>query len=1269
MPVTAPVIVGQSTLALPRGRRGGFALLITITLLAFLVLLLVSLASLTRVETQVAGNSQQLAQARQNALMALNLALGQLQKHAGPDQRVTARADVQPLATSAVPSPYPTTDPASGENLGEATATLLPKIDTYWRATRNRQWTGVWKNGNGSAYDKETPASFNRIPILQSWLISGNESAADTYKPTTAISGLTIASTARDKILDATGKPYRLLVKASAGVATAADLDRTVTAPEIEIKSDQTPGNGGVDTPVGHYAWWVGDEGVKARANLIDPYAAAGTATANLTRRQSAQRPAIEAMTVSGTDGLAPLAPPVALAALADFQTSLGKVFSPVQLGLVNATATLPAELKTRFHDLSVSSRGVLADTKNGGLKTDLSYLLGQASLADFRTTLRAAYGTNTVAPTANAYTPILTSATTPYATIPANASATFPYNAGVGILGNTATWEQLWSFYNLGGLASASPAGAYDSSGRAVSRRQTPTQHGVHPLIVQAKLFYRLRIVGGSAAGDGVNRTGIIHVDTIPLVVLANPYPVDLVPPPNDYQLVIYGANPALVFGSTDTPGDLAVDYATRAFPGGDPVYNGSIRLVLRTNGIAAGEAQIFTIDPDATVNPTIDPERILVAGSSDARLVVMKNEYHPDPPALTYNTGKSIPAAPISRVALKSGPGQLNTVLYMDNNTATSPSVQGHQNLVQFIRFQDYALDLTNGSNPFLIVDPFADGIRVGGGYMMAVTQPPTSDNPVTTNPVRLFSHLQAPFYQFNYRGLTSTAMGAPPGGVQGLVETARTFNKNGSTVTAGGGPNPWFGANLLRPSGSLTTARWGIVNIGEGQQQTVPPASIGGASASDIGFKNFLYDLPRPGRSISSLGQLEHLDPSGLIPPGVTYFENSDAVRYPIVVNSWQVNYPIANSYPHPRVLRQDVFGVLQEHAYHYDGSYLWNDALWDRFYFSTYPQTVPFDFGTDQLVNSRYRPFRDRSIVPWDEESAFRGDGDPSTAANSRIAAQNLMVDGAFNINSTSVEAWKAVFSSLKNVPVGKETTPNAPYARTLTTDTLAESTDAATGVSPNSWNGFRDLSRTEIQKLAEEMVVEVRKRGPFLSLADFVNRRLLPGRTSSAATTTDPLGLGLSGALQAALDRAINLEANIDPKFRVQAKGFVQMNNASSNANHNAMRDYDYRMANALAGFPGYTLQGDVLSALAPTLSARSDTFTIRTYGDSVNPATGEVTGRAWCEAVVQRTPDYVVSSGAGGNAPHETPAVNSTNATFGRRFQIVSFRWISAEDI
>ena len=73
-------------------RRRGFALIITIVLVAFLVLILVGLATFTRVETQVASNSRELAKARQNALFALNVATGDLQRTAGPDRRVTATA-------------------------------------------------------------------------------------------------------------------------------------------------------------------------------------------------------------------------------------------------------------------------------------------------------------------------------------------------------------------------------------------------------------------------------------------------------------------------------------------------------------------------------------------------------------------------------------------------------------------------------------------------------------------------------------------------------------------------------------------------------------------------------------------------------------------------------------------------------------------------------------------------------------------------------------------------------------------------------------------------------------------------------------------------------------------------------------------------------------------------------------------------------------------------------------------------------------------------
>ena len=101
--------------------------------------------------------------------------------------------------------------------------------------------------------------------------------------------------------------------------------------------------------------------------------------------------------------------------------------------------------------------------------------------------------------------------------------------------------------------------------------------------------------------------------------------------------------------------------------------------------------------------------------------------------------------------------------------------------------------------------------------------------------------------------------------------------------------------------------------------------------------------------------------------------------------------------------------------------------------------------------------------------------------------------------------------------------------------------------------------------------------------------------------------------------------------------------------------------------NYIAGGPGWLTQADLLQPLAPYLTARSDTFIIRSYGDAVNPATGSVEGRAWCEAVVQRIPDFV------GNESPDTPLASlsstSPSKVFGRRFHVVSFRWLSPDDI
>lgn len=67
-----------------------------------------------------------------------------------------------------------------------------------------------------------------------------------------------------------------------------------------------------------------------------------------------------------------------------------------------------------------------------------------------------------------------------------------------------------------------------------------------------------------------------------------------------------------------------------------------------------------------------------------------------------------------------------------------------------------------------------------------------------------------------------------------------------------------------------------------------------------------------------------------------------------------------------------------------------------------------------------------------------------------------------------------------------------------------------------------------------------------------------------------------------------------------------------------------------------------------LAVMGGALTVRSDTFRIRAYGDSVNPATGSIESQAYCEAIVQRK-DFPLPTG--------------------RRFVVQSFRWLTPDDI
>ncbi len=1190
--------MGPASLASPRPRSAGFALIVTIVLVAFLVLILVGLATFTRVETQVATNTQSQAQARQNALFALNLALGQLQRHTGPDQRVTATADVQPMPTNA------TQDAASGVDLSPANAaTVLDGIDAYWRAQRNRRWTGAWRDGNNAAFDPNDAPSINPQPELQAWLVSGNENNPATFSPGDIVTGLTATSSPLEPILDSAGRPHRLLVKNSAAADSAATLDRAVTAPQIPIIADNVPGQAGPAT-IGHYAWWVGDEGVKARAGLTDSRdtgSSSADSADNRIRRRSAQRPVIEAMATNGIGGLQPFYDPK--------HALLGRALTLTQLGFLNNDPVYHSRLRERFHDLTLHSRGVLADTRNGGLKRDLTHILGRPTLGDFRAALNGAGFSP--APAAS-HNPLISAASSPYAAAYPNIlSGSTSY---ADIFTYSATWEQLWSYHRLGTGAALAP------------RLSTATQHGLHPMLVQGKLFYRLRIGPAAADADGVNRSGTVRVDILPMVVLANPYNVPIAPA--DYRLRFTDFSPSLRFGDwTDesSPPDLALFTPPASYTDLGNGYTGAIRLLLRnTEGLAPGEARIFSLDTDVAI-----PAGAAAQAGVEAILI---DDYDPST-SLSFDTGQRIPADK-TRAALYTAGSSMVAHLYLgDPVTANQIARVGS-------RRPSTESTVENPGAGFLVY-PISDGLRQGGGAFFALIDGATS------------GVQQATFSQVNYRTHVIRPMGFLSDN-QHPLQWARAFMKDGATGGTDSTPNPYLLAHFVRRPGSTNQVRWGLRNTGVGLfLDTAAPELLG-----DVGFVNVLYDVPAPGRELNSLGQLQHFNTIGHL-TGITGTSNHGNAT---TVHAWQVNYPIGNSYPNPRVDRDRVFISKGHFGYHYDGSYLLNEILWDRFHFSSFPASGSFDFATQKLVNARYRPFRDPTLVPLDDETAFRGVYEP---------AKNLLVEGAFNINSTSVDAWRTVLSALKGVPTGTETAPSAPFARTL--DRSGGSAGASAGNTENAWTGFRDLSPGEIDQLAREMVLHVRKRGPFLSLSQFVNRRLPPTPPRSSAhalfpLADDPLDLGLSGALQSALDKVINRPAVVPAPFNSVSTATANRPSGVGGTGP-VLAEVAYRMPNVISGFPGYLLQGDVLSTIGDSLSARSDTFTIRTYGDATNPATGAVEARAWCEAVVQRLPDYVrPRSGSTGDNPEDVPT-DASNIHFGRRYVVVSFRWLGPEDL
>ena len=203
-------------------------------------------------------------------------------------------------------------------------------------------------------------------------------------------------------------------------------------------------------------------------------------------------------------------------------------------------------------------------------------------------------------------------------------------------------------------------------------------------------------------------------------------------------------------------------------------------------------------------------------------------------------------------------------------------------------------------------------------------------------------------------------------------------------------------------------------------------------------------------------------------------------------------------------------------------------------------------------------------------------------------------------------------------------------------------------DAATGDSV--WAGGRHLTPQEIDRLARAIVDEVKARAPFISLADFVNRRLAEDET------------GRMGVIEAAIHKS-GLNAPLTAAYPLDNASALPDYRHPDNIADATQMEQTLKPASKAWGAPGWLTQADVLQVIGPVLAPRSDTFVIRAFGDAVD-ASGTVTARAWCEAVVQRTPQPLSPDESGIN-----PRQPGTSGDFGRRLVVRSFRWLNPGEV
>ena len=420
---------------------------------------------------------------------------------------------------------------------------------------------------------------------------------------------------------------------------------------------------------------------------------------------------------------------------------------------------------------------------------------------------------------------------------------------------------------------------------------------------------------------------------------------------------------------------------------------------------------------------------------------------------------------------------------------------------------------------------------------------------------------------------------------------------------------------------------------------------------------------------------------------------------------------------------------------------------NNVLWDEYFFSTLPYRIDDRQDASRLDPGNAYPLNPRiQYTTSNEDDYLKLSQLDSIDTEDHFDenASKLWINGPFNVNSTNIDAWKAILSIHYGEEVqgyaGSPTTEpdKVPFVR-WEAPYRAEAFQAGDQMdSPTVMQGYRSLSEDEIEELACAIVEHIKDRGPFYSLSDFVNRvvsnvgaeQRYTDSLNGQSTTADPLPLPEEDADRTNLEKEFEDKGGTHKITHMQ-KGVLQAAIDSTTINsafHDELCisiDDDNNMTDAIkksegysnyanpkdiwenwrgaigpqaTGAPTYLMQQDILSKIGSFITVRSDTFKIRAYGEIKNSITGNVESKAWCEMVIQRVPEYIDTDtliSNEGQKPTDTTGreleighqeeetitskreylnemtneLSDLNKALGRRFKIVSFRWLNDSEI